>query len=68
MNSVLQKALSADELSKESLLWKVQMLQNAAAYANARLNAVKAEVLVLARFVRYFDSHSVGLSQLQSET
>jgi hypothetical protein len=34
------------------------MMQKAAAYANSRLHAVKAEVVVLARFVRYPGSHS----------
>ncbi|KAG0622673.1 hypothetical protein M758_3G115000 [Ceratodon purpureus] len=39
---------SVDGFSKDILLWKVHMLQKAAAYANSRLHAVKAEVLVLA--------------------
>jgi pimeloyl-ACP methyl ester carboxylesterase len=36
------------ELSKDTLVWKLKMMQQAAAYANSRLHAVKAEVLVLA--------------------
>ncbi|XP_010532193.1 PREDICTED: acyltransferase-like protein At1g54570, chloroplastic [Tarenaya hassleriana] len=33
---------------KETLLWKLKLLRTGAAYANSRLHAVKAEVLVLA--------------------
>lgn len=33
------------------------MLQKAANYANSRLHAVNAQVLVLARFVKYLDPH-----------
>ncbi|KAG8648165.1 acyltransferase-like protein At1g54570, chloroplastic isoform X1 [Manihot esculenta] len=38
----------ADIIPKETLLWKLKLLNSAAAYANSRLHAVKAEVLVLA--------------------
>ncbi|KAF8401543.1 hypothetical protein HHK36_012485 [Tetracentron sinense] len=38
----------ADIIPKETLLWKLKLLKSAAAYANSRLHAVKAEVLVLA--------------------
>ncbi|KAK4435282.1 Acyltransferase-like protein, chloroplastic [Sesamum alatum] len=38
----------ADIIPKETLLWKLKLLKTAAAYANSRLHAVKAEVLVLA--------------------
>ncbi|GER40507.1 esterase/lipase/thioesterase family protein [Striga asiatica] len=38
----------ADIIPKETLLWKLKLLKRAAAYANSRLHAVKAEVLVLA--------------------
>ncbi|KAH6817077.1 Esterase/lipase/thioesterase family protein [Perilla frutescens var. frutescens] len=38
----------ADILPKETLLWRLKLLKTAAAYANSRLHAVKAEVLVLA--------------------
>lgn len=38
----------ADVIPKETLLWKLKLLKSAAAYANSRLHAVKAEVLVLA--------------------
>ncbi|XP_050220627.1 phytyl ester synthase 1, chloroplastic-like isoform X1 [Mercurialis annua] len=38
----------ADIIPKETLLWKLKLLKTAAAYANSRLYAVKAEVLVLA--------------------
>lgn len=40
----------ADIIPKETLLWKLKLIKHGAAYANARLHAVKAEVLVLARF------------------
>lgn len=39
---------SSEVLSKETLLWKLTMLQKAANYANSRLHAVNAQVLVLA--------------------
>ena len=55
----LQETSSVDGFSKDILLWKVHMLQKAAAYANSRLHAVKAEVLVLARFVSFFGFHSI---------
>ncbi|XP_010241345.1 PREDICTED: acyltransferase-like protein At1g54570, chloroplastic [Nelumbo nucifera] len=38
----------ADILPKETLLWKLNLLKAGAAYANSRVHAVKAEVLVLA--------------------
>ncbi|MCO5564587.1 hypothetical protein L7F22_018251 [Adiantum nelumboides] len=38
----------ADIIPKDTLKWKLKLLQTAAAYANSRLHAVKAEVLVLA--------------------
>ncbi|XP_042055622.1 acyltransferase-like protein At1g54570, chloroplastic isoform X1 [Salvia splendens] len=38
----------ADIIPKEALLWKLKQLKTGAAYANSRLHAVKAEVLVLA--------------------
>ncbi|GAY65760.1 hypothetical protein CUMW_243500 [Citrus unshiu] len=37
----------ADILPKETLLWKLELLKAASAYANARLHAVKAQTLVL---------------------
>ncbi len=40
-----------DVVPKEALLWKLKMLHSAALYTNSRLHAVRAEVLVLARFV-----------------
>ncbi|KAF9605406.1 hypothetical protein IFM89_016983 [Coptis chinensis] len=38
----------SDIIPKETLLWKLKMLKSGASYANSRLHAVKAEVLVLA--------------------
>ncbi|RWR94688.1 Diacylglycerol acyltransferase [Cinnamomum micranthum f. kanehirae] len=38
----------ADIIPKATLLWKLKLLKSAASYANSRLHAVKAEVLVLA--------------------
>ncbi|XP_023537146.1 acyltransferase-like protein At1g54570, chloroplastic [Cucurbita pepo subsp. pepo] len=35
-------------IPKDTFLWKLKLLESAAAYANSRLHAVKAEVLVLA--------------------
>ncbi|KAL3728162.1 hypothetical protein ACJRO7_032850 [Eucalyptus globulus] len=38
----------ADIIPKETLLWKLNLLKSAASYTNSRLNAVNAEVLLLA--------------------
>ncbi|KAA8536943.1 hypothetical protein F0562_029421 [Nyssa sinensis] len=38
----------ADIIPKDTLLWKLKLLKSAAAYANSRLHAITAEVLVLA--------------------
>ncbi|PON73931.1 Diacylglycerol acyltransferase [Parasponia andersonii] len=38
----------ADIIPRDNLLWKLKLVKSAAAYANSRLHAVKAEVLVLA--------------------
>ncbi|KAK4596213.1 hypothetical protein RGQ29_014312 [Quercus rubra] len=37
-----------DIIPRDTLLWKLKLLKSATAYANSRLHAVKAEVLVLA--------------------
>ncbi|KDP23610.1 hypothetical protein JCGZ_23443 [Jatropha curcas] len=37
----------ADIIPKDTLLWKLKLLKSASSYANSRLHAVKAEVLVL---------------------
>ena len=39
----------ADTIPKDTLIWKLKLLKSASAYANSRLHAVKAEVLMLAR-------------------
>ncbi|CAN1126697.1 Phytyl ester synthase 1, chloroplastic [Linum perenne] len=39
----------AEILPKETLLWKLRLLESASSYANARLHAVKAQVLILSR-------------------
>ncbi|PKI44663.1 hypothetical protein CRG98_035018 [Punica granatum] len=38
-----------DIIPKGTLLWKLKLLKSAASYANSRLHAIRAEVLVLAR-------------------
>ncbi|KAE9593644.1 hypothetical protein Lal_00036314 [Lupinus albus] len=38
----------ADIIPRETLLWKLKLLKSAASYANSRLHAVNAEVLVIA--------------------
>lgn len=38
----------SDIIPKETLVWKLKLLKSGASYANSRLHAVKAEVLVLA--------------------
>jgi hypothetical protein len=45
----------ADIIPKDTLLWKLKLLKSSAAYANSRLHAVKAEVLVLSRFLLSLD-------------
>lgn len=40
-----------DIMPKETLLWKLKLLKSAADFANSRLHAVRAEVLVLARYL-----------------
>lgn len=40
----------ANILPKETLFWKLELLKSASAYANARLDAVKAQTLILCRF------------------
>ncbi|PSS30306.1 Acyltransferase-like protein [Actinidia chinensis var. chinensis] len=37
----------SDVLPRETLLWKLQMVRSASAYANSRLHAVKAQTLIL---------------------
>lgn len=48
----------ADIIPKDSLLWKLKLLKSAASYANSRLHAVTAEVLVLAR-LNFFYHYSL---------
>ncbi|KAH9625337.1 hypothetical protein KSS87_003634 [Heliosperma pusillum] len=38
----------ADILPRETLLWKLQMMNSAASFVNSRIHAVKAQVLILA--------------------
>ncbi|XP_021760110.1 acyltransferase-like protein At3g26840, chloroplastic [Chenopodium quinoa] len=38
----------ADILPRDTLLWKLQMMKSACSYANSRLHAVKAQILILA--------------------
>lgn len=53
MSSLIQFSSQslADIIPRDTLLWKLKLLRSAAAYANSRLHAVKAEVLLLARFL-----------------
>ncbi|KAJ0850428.1 hypothetical protein HanPSC8_Chr13g0580681 [Helianthus annuus] len=43
-------SVAARILPKDTLTWKLKLVESAAAYANSRLHAITAEVLVLARF------------------
>ncbi|KAI9120365.1 hypothetical protein K1719_007398 [Acacia pycnantha] len=47
--SILSSSLPvlADILPRETLLWKLQMLRSASAYANSRLHSIKAQILIL---------------------
>ncbi|KAI9178353.1 hypothetical protein LWI28_025514 [Acer negundo] len=47
MLSYIPAQVLADILPKETLLWKLELLRSASAYANARLHAVKAQTLIL---------------------
>uniref|UniRef100_A0A803KWH5 Uncharacterized protein n=1 Tax=Chenopodium quinoa TaxID=63459 RepID=A0A803KWH5_CHEQI len=38
----------ADILPRDTLLWKLQMMKSACSFANSRLHAVKAQILILA--------------------
>ncbi|KVI08492.1 Diacylglycerol acyltransferase [Cynara cardunculus var. scolymus] len=49
LTSMLPRLSSlSDIIPKATLIWKLKLLKSAAAYANSRLHAVKAEVLLLA--------------------
>lgn len=49
LSSMLPRlSILADIIPKETLLWKLKLIKSAASYANSRLHAIKAEVLVLA--------------------
>ncbi|KAF5961517.1 hypothetical protein HYC85_002726 [Camellia sinensis] len=48
----------ADVLPRETLLWKLRMLRSAAAYANSRLHAVKAQTLILSNALSMENSMS----------
>jgi len=41
------------KISDETISWKLKLLESAASHANSRLHAIKAEVLVIARFLYY---------------
>lgn len=43
-------------LPKDTLKWRLKLVESAAAYANSRLHVIKAQVLVLARFLSSFSS------------
>ena len=38
-------------LPKDTLTWRLKLVESAAAYANSRLHAITAQVLILARFL-----------------
>ncbi|CAL1398523.1 unnamed protein product [Linum trigynum] len=40
-------SILSEILPKETLMWKLQLLETASSYANARLQAVKAQILIL---------------------
>lgn len=55
-NSWLRSQVLADILPRDTLLWKLQMMKSASSFANSRLHAVKAQILILARwsFLSFF--------------
>lgn len=48
---------SRDIIRMDTLVWKLKLLKSGAAYANSRLHAVQAEVLLLARYFYITISH-----------
>ncbi|RVX06772.1 Acyltransferase-like protein, chloroplastic [Vitis vinifera] len=58
-------------LPRETLLWKLKMLRSASAFANSRLHAVKAEILILSSMMKlisvYFFSGKDKLLSSQEE-
>ncbi|KAJ8760709.1 hypothetical protein K2173_017765 [Erythroxylum novogranatense] len=56
----------ADIIPKDTLLWKLKLLKSAAGYANSRLHAVKAEVIVLASGRDYMLPSEEEAKRLQS--
>ncbi|MFS7926901.1 hypothetical protein Hanom_Chr04g00302601 [Helianthus anomalus] len=48
-------SVAARILPKDTLTWKLKLVESAAAYANSRLHAITAQVLVLARFLSSFN-------------
>ncbi|KAL2240675.1 UNVERIFIED_CONTAM: Acyltransferase-like protein, chloroplastic [Sesamum indicum] len=55
----------SDILTAETLRWKLNMLKSAAGFANSRLHAVKAQTLILARWIETA-TNPVMLSTLES--
>jgi hypothetical protein len=47
----LNSQVLADILPRETLRWKLQMLKSASAVSNSRLHAVKAQTLIISRFL-----------------
>ncbi|KAH7577148.1 hypothetical protein JRO89_XS01G0212400 [Xanthoceras sorbifolium] len=60
----LQFMVVADILPKQTLLWKLEMLRLASAYANSRLHAVKAQTLILSRSLYFGMVYSVSVVYL----
>jgi len=47
----LTMQILADTFRRETLLWKLKLLDAAAIFANAHLHLVQAQTLILSRFV-----------------
>lgn len=56
-----------DSLPRKTLMWKLQMIGSASAYANSRLHAVKAQTLILSRF-SIFNFFHLNLFELSDST
>jgi len=58
---LINSQVLADILPKETLEWKLQMLKSASAYAQSRLYAIKAQTLILCRFILFAILHTLTL-------
>lgn len=51
VNNLLPMQILADTFGRETLLWKLKLLDSASLFANAHLHLVQAQTLILSRFL-----------------